>query len=83
MSRTGSERQCPHCDGTGRGPQRGAWGAILTQTGRIPAECQNCGGTGKITIRLCNACLGEFVPREEDQQRCLACTYLSSVGELR
>lgn len=47
MSRTIT---CPHCDGTGKGPQNGAWGAVLTAYGVLPAECQNCMGRGVITV---------------------------------
>lgn len=44
----GNERACPHCDGTGRGPQTGQIGAIVAMVGLVPFDCQNCNGTGKI-----------------------------------
>lgn len=75
-----SERVCPHCNGSGRGPQNGAWGELLTQAGVIPAECQNCGGRGSITVKTCRHCEGEFVPVSAGQALCTGCTYLQDVG---
>lgn len=44
-------RDCPHCGGSGKGPQSGYWGAALTAAGSIPAECQNCMGSGVIYVK--------------------------------
>lgn len=50
MSAERTTMTCPHCDGTGKGPQSGYWGAVLTASGHLPAECQNCLGAGVIVV---------------------------------
>lgn len=76
---TTTPRTCPHCDGTGCGPQHGAWGAALTSAGVLPADCQNCDGSGVIHVAQCSACDGHYVPRAEAQVLCTACSMLDGL----
>ena len=62
-SKDGNTETCPNCKGTGRviRQQRGIFGMMQVQ-----AECDTCGGEGKIIKNKCPKCGGQGVLRDEE-----------------